>query len=319
MARVPVMGDDLPATMLAMLGDDIEILPWDESPGSAALAKAEALITYGHPKVDGALLDRAPNVRVVSNHGVGVDHIDVAACAARNVAVGNTPGVLDAATADMTFALLLAIARNVVVGDTFARSDRFTHYDPSNMIGREVTGSTLGIIGFGRIGRQVARRARGFDMPVLYHGRNRQAAAEQTLGSQYVSLDELLERSDFVTLNCPLTAETRHLIGKTQLAKMKATAFLINMARGGVVDHDALVEALTAGTIAGAALDVTEPEPLPRNHPLLRLSNVVIAPHLGSASDRTRRRMQEMTVENLRAGLRGEPLPYQVCVPASNS
>uniref|UniRef100_A0A7C2NZI1 D-glycerate dehydrogenase n=1 Tax=Schlesneria paludicola TaxID=360056 RepID=A0A7C2NZI1_9PLAN len=312
MSRVPVMGDDLPATMRAMLGDEFELLPWDDGLGSAALARVEGLITYGHPRVDGPLLERAPNVRVVSNHGVGVDHIDVAACAARNVAVGNTPGVLDAATADMTFALLLAIARNVVVGDAYARSDRFTHYDPSHMIGREVTGSTLGIIGLGRIGRQVARRARGFDMRVLYYGRHRQPAAEQTLGVDYAPLDDLLARSDFVTLNCPLTEATRNLIGRDQLRMMKPTAFLINMARGGVVDHAALVDALTAGTIAGAALDVTEPEPLPRNHPLLALSNVVIAPHLGSASDRTRRRMQEMTVENLRAGLRGEPLPYQV-------
>jgi glyoxylate reductase len=318
MTRITVMGDDLPATMLAMLGDEFDLRPWDDSPGCESLAAAEGLITYGHPRVDGPLLERAPRIRVVSNHGVGVDHIDVAACAARNVAVGNTPGVLDAATADMTFALLLAIARNIVVGDAFARSDRFTHYDPSNMIGHEVTGSTLGIIGLGRIGRQVARRARGFDMPVLYFGRHRQIAAEQTLGAEYVALDELLARSDFVTLNCPLTVETRNLIGAAQLARMKPTAYLINMARGGVVDHAALVEALRAGTIAGAALDVTEPEPLPRNHPLLTLPNVVIAPHLGSASDRTRRRMQEMTVENLRAGLRGEPLPYQVRPPQRN-
>ncbi|MDZ4688186.1 MAG: D-glycerate dehydrogenase [Planctomycetaceae bacterium] len=312
MSRIPVMGDDLPATMRAMLGEEFELLPWDDALGSAALARAEGLITYGHPRVDGPLLERAPHVRVVSNHGVGVDHIDVAACAARNVVVGNTPGVLDAATADMTFALLLAIARNVVVGDKFARSPQFTHYDPSNLIGREVTGSTLGIIGLGRVGRQVARRARGFDMRVLYHGRHRQLAAEQTLNVEYVPLDELLARSDFVTLNCPLTADTRNLIGAAQLKRMQPTAFLINMARGGVVDHDALVHALTAGTIAGAAVDVTEPEPLPRNHPLLTLPNVVIAPHLGSASDKTRRRMQEMTVDNLRAGLRGEPLPYQV-------
>jgi glyoxylate reductase len=312
MPRFSVMADDLPPSMIALLGDDVEVLPWDDAPGSSALANAVALITYGHPRVDGPLLDRAPRVKVVSNHGVGVDHIDVAACEARGIPVGNTPGVLDAATADMTFALLLAAARNVVCGDKFARSPAFTHYDPSFMIGLEVTGSTLGIIGLGRIGQQVAKRARGFDMRILYHNRRRNLEAEATLGVEYRSLDELLAESDFVTLNCPLTPETRGLIGAVQLRQMKPSAVLVNVARGGVVDHHALQEALTNGTIAAAALDVTEPEPLPRDHPLLTLPNLVIAPHLGSASDRTRRKMQEMTVQNLWAGLRGEPLPYRV-------
>lgn len=312
MHRIPIMGDDLPGTMLAMLGDDYEVFPWDVSPENPALSIVQGLITYGHPRVDGPLLDRCPAVKIVSNHGVGVDHIDVPACAARQVLVGNTPGCLDASTADMTLALLLAAARTVVIGDAFARSPGFTHYDPSNMIGREVTGSTLGIIGLGRIGRQVARRARGFDMRVLYYGRTRQVAAEQTLNAEYAPLDRLLAESDFVTLNCPLTAETTGLIGAAQLAQMKRSAILVNMARGGVVDHAALHHALTHGVIAAAALDVTEPEPLPRNHPLLKLPNLVIAPHLGSASDKTRKRMQEMTVENLRAGLHGDPLPYAV-------
>lgn len=312
MTRIPILGDDLPGTMLAMLGDEFEVHPWDESPGNPALSIVRGLVTYGHPRVDGALLDRCPEVRVVSNHGVGVDHIDVAACLERRVAVGNTPGCLDASTADMTLALLLAAARNVVVGDTFARGPEFTHYDPSFMIGKEVTGSTLGIIGLGRIGRQVARRARGFDMRILYHGRTRQPAAEQTLLAEYRTLPELLAESDFVTLNCPLTADTRQLIGAAELAQMKRSAILVNMARGGVIDHQALYTALSEGIIAGAALDVTEPEPLPRNHPLLTLKNLVIAPHLGSASDKTRRRMQEMTVENLRAGIAGERLPHAV-------
>jgi glyoxylate reductase len=312
MTQIPIMGDDLPATMRAMLGDQFEVFPWDASPGNPALKFIRGLVTYGHPRVDGSLLDCCPEVRVVSNLGVGVDHIDVAACLARNVAVGNTPGCLDASTADMTFALLLAAARNVVTGDAFARGPEFTHYDPSRLIGHEVTGSTLGIIGFGRIGRQVARRAAGFDMRVLYYGRTRQQAAEQTLRAEYAELPRLLAESDFVTLNCPLTEETRNLIGAAELAQMKPTAILINMARGGVLDHAALLQALQQGTIARAALDVTEPEPLPRNHPLLSLPNVVIAPHLGSASDKTRRRMQEMTVENLKAGVQGEPLPYAV-------
>lgn len=310
--RTPVMADGLPASLIEMLGPEIEILEWDDSPSSPALARAVAFITYGHPRVDGPLMDRAPNLKLVSNHGVGVDHIDCSAAKSRGILVGNTPGCLDAATADMTMALLLAAARNVVAGDKFARSAAFTHYDPSFMIGYEVSGSTLGIVGLGRIGRQVAKRARAFDMPVLYHNRKRDEAAERELGVTYASLDDLLKQSDFVTLNCPLTKETTNLIGKRELGLMKSTGILVNVARGGVVDHDALLTALKSRRIAGAALDVTAPEPLPRDHPLLELDNIIIAPHLGSAANRTRRRMEEMTVLNLNAGLRGEPLPWRV-------
>lgn len=310
--RTPVMADGLPASLIEMLGPEIEILEWDDSPTSAALSRAVALITYGHPRVDGSLLDRAPQVKIVSNHGVGVDHIDCDAARSRGILVGNTPGCLDAATADMTFALLLAAARNIVVGDKFARSSAFTHYDPSFMIGYEVSGSTLGIIGLGRIGKQVAKRARAFDMKILYHNRRRDEAAERELGVTYAALDRLLAESDFVTLNCPLTPETTNLIGRRELELMKPTGILVNVARGAVVDHEALLNALTSKRIAGAALDVTAPEPLPRDHPLLELDNLVIAPHLGSAANRTRRRMEEMTVLNLKAGLRGEPLPWRV-------
>jgi glyoxylate reductase len=310
--RTPVMADGLPASLMEMLGSEIEILEWDDSPSSPALARAVAFITYGHPRVDGALMDRAPHLKVVSNHGVGVDHIDCDAARTRGILVGNTPGCLDAATADMTMALLLAAARNVVSGDRFARSPAFTHYDPSFMIGYEVSGSTLGIIGLGRIGKQVARRARAFDMKILYHNRNRDEAAERELGVTHVSLDLLLRESDFVTLNCPLTPQTTNLIGRRELALMKPTGILVNVARGGVVDHDALLAALKTRRIAAAALDVTSPEPLPRNHPLLELENLVIAPHLGSAANRTRRRMEEMTVLNLKAALAGEPLPWRV-------
>lgn len=314
MARFAIMGDGLPPALCDMLGPEIEVLPWDDGPGSQSLARAAGLITYGHPRVDGPLLDRAPHVKVVSNHGVGVDHIDLAAAAARGIPVGNTPGCLDAATADMTLALLLAVARNVVVGDRYARSDEFTHYDPALLIGQEVTGSTLGIIGMGRIGKQVARRARAFDMHILYHNRRRDPEAERELGVTYAAFEELLAQSDFVTLNCPLTADTTNLISTAQFLQMKRSGILINVARGPVVDAAALYEALTAGTIAAAAVDVTDPEPLPRDHPLLGLSNLVVTPHLGSAANRTRQRMMELTVENLFAGLRGEPLRHQVRV-----
>ena len=309
---IPVMADGLPPSLLEMLGPDIEILPWDDTASSPALARAAAFITYGHPRVDGPLMDRAPQLKLISNHGVGVDHIDCPAAKSRGILVGNTPGCLDAATADMTMALLLAAARNVVAGDKFARSAGFTHYDPSFMIGYEVSGSTLGIVGLGRIGKQVAKRARAFDMPILYHNRRRDEAAERELGVTYASLDDLLKQSDFIALNCPLTPETTNLIGRRELSLMKPTGILINVARGAVVDHDALLSALKSRRIAGAALDVTSPEPLPRDHPLLELDNLVIAPHLGSAANRTRRRMEEMTVQNLTAGLRAEPLPWRV-------
>jgi len=311
-SQIPVMADGLPPSLIEMLGPETEILEWDDSPSSPALARAVAFITYGHPRVDGPLMDRTPNLKLVSNHGVGVDHIDCEAAKSRGILVGNTPGCLDAATADMTMALLLAVARNVVAGDKFARSAEFTHYDPSFMIGYEVTGSTLGIIGLGRIGKQVAKRARAFDMKILYHNRHHDESAERELGVVYALLDDLLRESDFVTLNCPLTPATTNLIGQREFGLMKPTGILINVARGGVVDHDALLAALRSRRIAAAALDVTAPEPLPRNHPLLELDNIVIAPHLGSASNRTRRRMQEMTVENLKAGLSGEPMPWRV-------
>ena len=307
-----VMGDGLPPLFLELLGPDVEVVPWTTEPSSADARRIVALITYGHPRVDGPLLDRFPNLKVVTNHGVGVDHIDVAACAARRIPVGNTPGCLDASTADMTFALLLAVARNVVVGDHFARGPEFTHYDPAMWIGSEVSGSTLGIVGLGRIGRQVAQRARGFDMRILYHNRHRDTAAERELGVVWCSLDELLAQGDFVSLHCPLTPQTTGLIGEPQLRKMKPSAFLINMARGPVVQTEALLVALRERWIAGAGLDVTDPEPLPRNHPLLGLDNLVIAPHLGSASNRTRRRMIEMSIENLWAGLTTGQLSWSV-------
>lgn len=309
---IPVMGDGLPPALLALLGPEVEVLPWDTAPHASALARAEAVITYGHPLVDGPLLDRMPRVRVVSNHGVGVDHIDLHAAQARGIPVGNTPGCLDDATADMTLALLLALARNVVSGDRYARSPQFTHYDPAWMIGQEVTGAMLGIIGLGRIGQQVARRAQAFDMRIVYHNRNRNPAAEQASNATWLPLDELLSQSDFVTLNCPLSPATTGLIGARELRLMRPTAGLINMARGPVVATDALSTALSERWIRGAALDVTDPEPLPRDHPLLKLDNVIITPHLGSAAGRTRQKMLEMTVANLRAGLQGQPLPWRI-------
>jgi glyoxylate reductase len=302
----------LPEEMLEMLGADGTVQLWPADERDPAVGAAEGMITYGHPRVDGTLMDRMPNLKVISNFGVGVDHIDLAAAKQRGLPVGNTPHILDGATADMTFALLLAAARNLVIGERYARSAAFTHYDPRLLLGSEVHGATLGIVGMGNIGRQVAKRARGFDMRVLYHNRNRNPQAEAELGVSYVRLPELLQRSDYVTLNLPLSAETRGMIGREQLRQMQPTAWLINVARGGVLDHAALTEALEQGWIAGAALDVTEPEPLPRDHPLLRMDNAIIAPHLGSATRQTRLAMARLTIDNLLAGLAGQPLPSRI-------
>ena len=307
---------DLPVSpaIAEMMQVHVELLPWQAAQGAEA-ERIEAIYTYGHPTVDAGLLEQLPGVRVISNFGVGVDHIDLSAAAARSVPVGNTPGILDGATADMGFALLLAAGRRLAEGDRYARGPDFLRYDPSYMLGREIHGSTLGVIGLGRIGEQVARRARGFDMKVLYCNRRRRPEAEAAVGAHHVTLDELLAASDYVILTVPLTPETHRLIGRDQLQRMKPTAILVNIARGGVVDTAALAEALAARTIYAAALDVTDPEPLPRDHPLLRLDNVIITPHLGSATEQTRQQMAEMSLDNLLTGLAGKPLPFRVAPP----
>jgi glyoxylate reductase len=309
-ARVVADGP-LAADIIALAGDRIHWLDWQIAlQGSDE--PVDAIYTYGHPHVNGAMLDRLPGVRVISNYGVGVDHISLAEAAARGIPVGNTPGILDGATADMGFTLLLAAARRLVEGDRYARSPEFTVYDPGYLLGREVHHSTLGIVGLGRIGGQVARRARAFDMTVLYCNRHRRPEAETEWNAMHVSFAELLSRSDYVMLCCPLTPETTRLIDAAALSRMKPRATLINLARGAVVDTAALTAALEKGQIASAALDVTDPEPLPRDHRLLKLSNVIIAPHLGSATVETRHRMAEMSLENLFAGLAGRPLPHAV-------
>ena len=289
-----------------------EFLPWTllDTDASDRLAQIQGLCTYAHPRIDGALMDRLPALKIISNFGVGVDHIDLAAARERGLPVGNTPGAVDGATADMTMALLLGAARNIVSGNLFAHSARFTLFDPSNMPGYEVFGSTLGIIGLGRIGKQVAKRAKGFDMRILYHNRSRDEAAERDLGVIYTAMNTLLAESHFVCLNVPLTPETHNLIGEPELRKMRKDAILVNTARGAVIDHDALYTALTEHWIAVAAIDVTEPEPLPRDHRLLSVENLIITPHLGSATIRTRLNMGQMTLDNLLAGLHGKPLPY---------
>jgi lactate dehydrogenase-like 2-hydroxyacid dehydrogenase len=250
---------------------------------------------------------------VVSNFGVGYDNIDVPACTRRGIPVGNTPGVLTETTADLAWALILAAARRVVEGDRAVRAGEWRTWGPVLLLGRDVNGATLGIVGFGRIGQAVARRAAGFGMRVLYHARNRVAEdVEREMGATWLPLADLLAQSDFVSLNVSLTAETRHLIDAAALRSMKPSAILVNTARGPVVDTDALVDALRTGVIRAAALDVTDPEPLPADHPLVALDNCIVVPHIASATEATRGRMAAMAAANLLAGVRGERLPTPV-------
>lgn len=263
--------------------------------------------------IDAALMAASPNLKVISQMAVGFDNIDVAAATARGISVGNTPGVLTDATADLTWALLMATARQVVAGDRFTRSGAWTTWEPDLLLGPDVAGATLGIVGLGRIGQAVAQRAKGFGMTICYCGRRPvDETAARSLGAAFVDFETLLQRSDFVTIHTPLTSETHLLFDATAFAQMKPTARLINTARGAIVDSDALYQALSTGQIAGAAIDVTEPEPIAKDNPLLTLDNLIITPHIGSASVQTRRRMANIAIDNLIAGLRGEPLPYCV-------
>jgi lactate dehydrogenase-like 2-hydroxyacid dehydrogenase len=264
--------------------------------------------------IDGELMDAAgPELKVISNHAVGFDNIDVPEATKRNIPVGNTPGVLTDTTADFAFALLLAAARRVVEADKFTRAGRWKTWGPKMMLGQDVHGATLGIVGFGRIGKGMAKRAQGFDMRILYHDPFCQEDSfADEIGAECVDLETLYAQSDFVSIHTPLTEQTHHLVNVDALQQMKRTAILINTARGPIVDPEALYEALSEGWIAAAALDVTDPEPIPMDSPLLTLDNLTIVPHIASASVATRNKMASMAAENLMAGLRGERLPYCV-------
>jgi len=264
-------------------------------------AGCEGLLSLLTDRVDAELIAAAPALRVISNYAVGVDNVDVEAATARGIPVGNTPDVLTESTAELALALMLGVARRLAEGEAFVRSGEWTTWEPGLMLGRDLHGATVGIVGYGRIGQAVGRRLEGFGCELL-----------TTRRRGGVSLDELLERSDFVTLHCPLTPETHGLIGDEALARMKPTAYLVNTARGPVVDTDALARALQDGEIAGAALDVTDPEPLPGDHPLLDAPNLLVVPHVGSATHATRGRMAEIAVDNLLAGLAGRPMPHSV-------
>lgn len=278
------------------------------------VAGCQGILTLLTDRVDDELLDAAgPQLRVVSNYAVGFDNVDVPACTRRGIAVGNTPGVLTETTADLAWTLLMAAARRVVEGADYVRAGKWKTWGPLLLLGPDVHGATLGIVGLGRIGQAMARRATGFGMRILYHDVARAAeAVEAALGATYVPLDTLLAESDFVTLHVNLSAETKGLIDARALARMKRSAILVNTARGPVVDTDALVDALRAETIAAAALDVTDPEPLPADHALIGLANCLIVPHIASATRATRGMMAAMAAANLLAGVAGLPLPTSV-------
>jgi glyoxylate reductase len=284
-------------------------LPVDEL--ARHVADVEAIIPMGAHPIPEPVLAAAPRLRIVAVAAAGYNIVDVAAATRRGILVTNTPGVLTETTADMAWALMLAVARRVPESDRFVRAGKWTGVYWSQLMGADVHGTTLGIIGLGRIGQAIARRAQGFGMRVLYHKRTRDPEAERSVGAEYRSKAELLRESDFVVLSIPLTAETRHLIGAPELGLMKPTAFLVNVARGPVVDEAALVEALRTQRIAGAGLDVFEEEPA--LHPgLLELENLALTPHIGSASGATRRRMATRAAENCVAALEGHRPPNLV-------
>ncbi|HZV73164.1 MAG TPA: D-glycerate dehydrogenase [Conexibacter sp.] len=311
MARVFVtrrlVGDGL--ERLTTAGHELDL--WDECtpPPYATLIEraqaADALLCTLSDRIDASLLQACAHLKAVANCAVGVDNVDLAAAHAHGIPVGNTPGVLTDATADLAFALLLAAARRLPQSAQAVKDGAWGPWEPDGFLGLDVVGTTLGIVGAGRIGTAVARRAAGFDMQVL-----------TTTSRDGTPLPELLAQSDFVSLHVPLTPQTHHLIDAEALVRMKPTAILVNTARGPIVDTQALIDALHAGTIAGAALDVTDPEPLPPDHPLLRAPNVLVLPHVGSATPRTRAAMTELAVDNVLAGLAGEPLPHPAPPPA---
>jgi lactate dehydrogenase-like 2-hydroxyacid dehydrogenase len=303
----------IPAEALALLERVAEVRLWDsdaEMPRAELLAQVadvDALLCLLTERVDAELLAAAPRLRVVANMAVGYDNLDTAALAARGIVATNTPGVLTETTADLAFALLLAIARRLPEAERYVRAGRWTTWAPLLLLGRDVHGATLGIDGAGRIGAAVARRARGFGMTVLYTARAPRPELERELGARQVPFDELLATSDFISLHLPLTPETRHRYDAAALRRMRSTAYLVNTARGALVDPAALYTALSEGWIAGAALDVTEPEPLPPTSPLLTLPNCLVVPHIGSASIATRTRMATLAAENIVAVLQGRP------------
>ena len=313
--RLVVVPQTLPRPWLERLSQDSNLElheTIEDGTLPEAWAEAHGLLCLLTQHIDKATLAGAPKLRVVSNMAVGVDNVDVAACSARGIVVGHTPGVLTEATADLTFGLLLNAARRIQEAAADARAGRWTTWTPTGWLGTDLQDTTLGIVGLGKIGEAVARRARAFGMRVIHRSRTLRPERDRTLGVTAVSLAALFEQADFLSLHAPLTSDTRGMIDRTALRAMKPTCTLINTSRGPLVDASALQEALENSWIAGAALDVTDPEPLPADHLLYRLPNVLITPHIGSATTGTRRRMADLACQNLVAGVYGRRLPHCV-------
>lgn len=298
-----------------MLRDDCEVEVWEDElppPRDLLLSKAtssDALLTLLTDRIDAELLDTNPRLKVIANMAVGFDNVDIPAATSRGVPVGNTPGVLTDTTADFAFALLMSAARRVVEGADYVRAAKWKTWGPMLLMGPDVHHATLGIIGFGRIGQGMAMRAKGFSMRILYYDVFRRPDLEDSLGVTYAGLDTVYRESDFITLHTDLNASTRHMISDDAFAKMKPNVVVINTARGPIIDPAALYRALSAKRIWAAALDVTEPEPIPMDSPLVTLPNCLVVPHLASASIATRSKMAQMAAANILAGLRGERLP----------
>jgi len=308
----------LPDVAYKRLNDACHVEIWDRDeppPYSVMLQEItdkEGLLCLLTDKIDASLMNAAPNLKVISQCAVGYDNIDISAAAKRGIVVGNTPEVLTDATADFAFALILAAARRVGEAIDYVREGKWRTWGLTMLLGSDVWGTTLGLVGLGRIGRAVAKRALGFEMRVLYNDTTRQPDIEAELGIEYRGFEDLLKESDFVSLHVNLNDSTQGLIGKQELALMKSSAILINTARGQVVESEALYQALKTEQIAYAALDVTDPEPLPTNHKLLELPNLIIVPHIASATITSRTRMALMAVDNLIAGVNRQPLPFPV-------
>ncbi len=304
----------LPPAALDRLAKHCEVEVWQEFLPPAydvildKIGGLDGLLCLLTDRIDAPLMDAATQIKVISNLAVGYDNIDIPAASQRGIPIGNTPGVLNETTADFAFALLMATARRIPEARQYIQAGKWLTWHPTVLSGQDVFGATLGIIGCGRIGAAVMRRAQGFNMRILVSSLESADEIHQ-LGGEKVSLDDLLSQSDFVSLHVPLTDETHHLIGERELKQMKPTAILINTARGSVLDTNALYAALRDGEILAAGLDVTEPEPIPLDDPLLTLDNCLVVPHIASASVATRAKMAEMAVDNVIAGLQGQPLP----------
>ncbi|MEN6410788.1 MAG: D-glycerate dehydrogenase [Anaerolineaceae bacterium] len=294
---------------------DVEVWMEELPPSKPILMEkvkgVQGIVSLLTDPIDAEVIDAAgPGLKVISQYAVGTDNIDLFYATERGIRVGYTPGVLTETTADLAWTLLMAAARRVVEADAYTRAGKWKTWGPRVLLGQDVSGATLGIIGMGRIGMAVARRAKGFGMKIIYYDEHRKNSIEEETGARYATLEEVYSQSDFISLHCPLTPETRGLIDDQAFSQMKPTAILINTARGPIVDQDALYRALATGKIWAAGIDVAVAEPLPMDSPLLTLDRLVITPHIASASFQTRTRMAVIAAENCLAGLKGEPLPF---------